>query len=815
MTRLKTEHSLIRMSAIKKELNTAQWEAVSYCDGPSLIIAGAGSGKTRVLTYKIAYLIEQGMEPWRILALTFTNKAAREMRDRIAKVVGFESAQHIWSGTFHSIFAKILRLESEIIGYPYDFTIYDQTDSRSLIKNIIREMGLDDKTYKPNIVSGRISEAKNALVLPGAYLNDRSVRERDQRDGIGKTGEIYRIYMQRCFAAGAMDFDDLLLNTFLLFQEHPELKSKYSERFSYILVDEYQDTNIAQHRIITQLTSPTSRICVVGDDAQSIYSFRGARIDNILGFQEQYPTARLYKLERNYRSTQNIVNAADSLIKHNSVQIPKKVYSEAEVGEPLKVIEAYSDKEESIKVAGVIRNLHNIHDVPYNEIAVLYRTNAQSRSFEETFRSAGMPYRIYGGLSFYQRKEVKDLLAYFRLICNPSDEEAFKRIVNYPARGIGATTLSKIQMAAVENGETLWNVAANLQKFQVSVSKSTQGKLLAFLSLIEKFRNDLHKKNGSSLATDILYSAGINADLLADSSAEGISKKENIEELLGAIKANEEETGGGKMAVVPLTDYISKVSLLTDADQKDDGAPRITLMTVHAAKGLEFDSVFVTGLENDLFPNSNARFYPKEMEEERRLFYVAITRAKRHCFLTYAKSRFRFGSMDFGEPSVFLREIDQRYIDKSPFAQTAATTPSNLPGKSLFEKRKSLWDNLPSGNPRGEKPHLLQPNASSYATNNDDKRFKKRIYTNGRILQQISSNVKSAEPPMPSSTPSAAVEYGSCILKAGDKVAHERFGTGTILSLEGNGNGAKAEIEFEKGVGIKKLLLKFAKLSKI
>ena len=803
------------MSAIKKELNTAQWDAVSYCEGPSLIIAGAGSGKTRVLTYKIAYLIEQGMEPWRILALTFTNKAAREMRDRIANVVGFESAQNIWNGTFHSIFARILRLESDVIGYPHDFTIYDQTDSRSLIKNIVKEMGLDDKTYKPNIVSGRISEAKNALVLPGAYLNDRNVRERDQRDGIGKTGEIYRTYMQRCFAAGAMDFDDLLLNTFLLFQEHPEVRGKYSERFSYILVDEYQDTNVAQHRIITQLTSPTSKICVVGDDAQSIYSFRGARIDNILGFQEQYPTAKLFKLERNYRSTQNIVNAADSLIKHNAVQIPKKVYSEAEVGEPLKIIEAYSDKEESIKVAGVIRNLHNVHDVPYNEIAILYRTNAQSRSFEETFRSAGMPYRIYGGLSFYQRKEVKDLLAYFRLICNPSDEEAFKRIVNYPARGIGATTMSKIQMAAVENGETLWNVAANPQKFQVSLSKSTQGKLLAFLALIEKFRNDLHRKNGSSLATDILYSAGINADLLADTSAEGISKKENIEELLGAIKANEDEARGSNAAIVPLTDYISKVSLLTDADQKDDGSPRITLMTVHAAKGLEFDAVFVTGLENDLFPNSNARFYPKEMEEERRLFYVAITRAKSRCYLTYAKSRFRFGNMEFGEPSIFLREINQKYLDKSPFAASVSTTPGRIPNKNAFSKStSSLWDNPPSGTTCQEERHQSKPRASSRETA-DDKRFKKRIYNNGRILQQIGSSSKANDSATPPEMLSSAVEYGSTTLKAGDKVAHERFGMGTVISVEGSGNGAKAQIDFEKGVGIKKLLLKFAKLRKI
>lgn len=790
------------MSAIQDKLNEAQWNAVSYCDGPSLIIAGAGSGKTRVLTYKIAYLIEQGMEPWRILALTFTNKAAREMKDRIASVVGDDAARYIWSGTFHSVFSRILRLECDTIEYPHDFTIYDQSDSRSLIKNIVREMGLDDKLYKPQVISGRISEAKNALMLPSQYIEDRTIRDRDQRDGVIKIGVIYQTYVQRCYAAGAMDFDDLLLNTFLLFQEHPEIKEKYSERFSYILVDEYQDTNIAQHRIITQLTTPGSKVCVVGDDAQSIYSFRGAQIGNILGFKEQYPTAKLFKLERNYRSTQNIVNAADSLIRHNTVQIPKKVYSKAEIGEPLKIIEAYSDKEESIKVAGVVRKLYNTHHVPLNDIAVLYRTNAQSRSFEETFRSAGIPYRIYGGISFYQRKEVKDLLAYFRLICNPSDEEAFKRIVNYPARGIGATTISKIQMAAIENNKSLWEVSANPLKYNVSINKATQNKLAAFLSLIEKFQKNLHTKNGSSLATDVLYEAGINADLLADTSAEGISKKENIEELLGAIKANEDETRKNSSdSIVPLTDYISKVSLLTDTDQKDDGTPRVTLMTIHAAKGLEFDAVFVTGLENDLFPNSNARYYPKEMEEERRLFYVAITRAKRYCYLTYAKSRFRFGTMDFGEPSIFLNEIDKKYVDFG-----SASCNVNQRSNSLFSERynKQKTSLQPPNN------KFFEPSKRRPSSTPDDIRFKKRIYSNGRVLQQLSPEESSQ-----STCPNNVKSTKNHSLNIGDKVEHERFGIGTVLTIEGSGSGEKAQIEFQKGVGIKKLLLKFAKLNKI
>lgn len=756
------------MTDIRQQLNEAQWEAVSYCDGPSLVIAGAGSGKTRVLTYKIAYLIKRGLPPWNILALTFTNKAAREMNSRIAEVVGTDATRWLWSGTFHSIFARMLRQEAGTIGFPHDFTIYDTADSRSLIKVIVKEMQLDDKLYKASTVAARISEAKNALVLPEAYCADPSVGKRDQMDGIPKVGKIYAAYCARCRVAAAMDFDDLLLYTFLLLRDHPEVRQKYMERFQYILVDEYQDTNVAQHRIINLLTTPESRVCVVGDDAQSIYAFRGARIDNILGFSEQYPTARLIKLERNYRSTQTIVGAANSIIRHNSEQIPKKVYSEAEVGEPIKVFSAYSDKDESARITGEIRRLHRRCSVGYDEIALLYRTNAQSRALEESLSEAGIPYRIYGGLSFYQRKEIKDVLAYFRLVCNLSDEEAFRRIVNYPARGIGETTVGKIQAAAVEHGIPMFRVAASPADYGLAFNRGILGKLARFVELIESFREQLPRTGGYELACRIVRENGMLAEFFADTSAENLSRQENIEELLNAIKASEQEAREAEgREVVPLTDYLSQVSLLTDADQSDDSTPKVTLMTVHAAKGLEFEAVFVTGLEQDLFPTSCAQFYPKEMEEERRLFYVAVTRAKRYCYLTYAKSRYRYGKMEFSSPSPFLREVDEHYLQMpDDFFGTAGSAGAPPATRPLFQA------------PR------LRPLATRPAAQN---------------ASPATAPTQRAIPPVTGAP-----------LTVGDRIEHERFGVGKVTALEGSGDSAKATVAFEN-VGTKKLLLKFAR----
>ena len=757
---------------LEQSLNPSQLEAVTYCDGPSLVIAGAGSGKTRVLTYKIAYLMKMGLAPWNILALTFTNKASREMNERIAAIVGTDLARGLWSGTFHSVFSRILRSEAGLLGYSSDFTIYDSSDSRSLIKSIVKEMGLDEKVYKPATIAGRISEAKNHLVLPDAYAADPSILKRDGVDNIAKTYDVYAKYWQRCRQSNAMDFDDLLLNTFLLFENFPEVKKKYSERFQYILVDEYQDTNMAQHRIVAQLTRPDSRICVVGDDAQSIYGFRGADIDNILRFTQQYPTAKLIKLEQNYRSTQTIVNAANSIIRHNHKQIAKKVYSNNEIGDPIQLLSAYSDKEESLKVAGEIRRLHRQMDIDYKDIALLYRTNSQSRAFEEAFRNANIPYRIYGGLSFYQRKEIKDIIAYFRLINNLNDEEAFKRILNYPARGIGATTQSKLQLAAGEYGVSIWKVLEQPEAFNLNLNKGTLTKLKGFKDLILEFKEKLMNTEGYALAAEIIRKSGIGAEIHADRSPENLSRQENVEELLNAIKAYETETleETGK-EVVPLTEYLSQVSLLTDSDQKDDDTPKVTLMTIHAAKGLEFDAVFVTGMEDELFPNANARYFPKEMEEERRLFYVAVTRAKQYCYLSYAKSRFKFGKVEFCEPSPFLDEIDQQYLVRDdeglrrPFANhTAASTRPATPVHSVSTQPTR---------------HFVP--------------VKKTIFSPGN---------------------SAAGKIVAQGLHAGQKIQHERFGIGTILAIEGNGDNTKACVEFENA-GKKNLLLKFAKFKTI
>lgn len=800
----------------QSELNESQWGAVRECEHPLLVIAGAGSGKTRVLTYKIAYLLERGYAPWEVLALTFTNKAAKEMNERISSIVGVGKSRGLWSGTFHSIFARILRAESQFIGFESNFTIYDSSDARSLIKSIIKELKLDDKTYKPSKVQGRISDAKNRLMLPQVYAADTHMTSRDARDNMPDVHRIYTEYFKRCRTSRAMDFDDLLLYTFLLFDKAEEVRKKYAQRFRYILVDEYQDTNYAQHAIVNLLTKDNHHICVVGDDAQSIYSFRGANIDNILQFNRQYPEAITLKLERNYRSTQNIVDAANSIIRHNKEQIEKTVFSENEKGDKILLMPSSSDKEEASKVIGHISRLHRSEDVALSEIAILYRTNAQSRSFEDALRERNIPYRIYGGLSFYQRKEIKDIIAYFRLVTNLNDEEAFKRIVNYPARGIGNTTLQKIFTASREHNVSLWAVAEQPTQYGVALNKGTQSKLESFCNLITDFRSRVTNMGAFDFATELLQYSGIKDDLQKEDGPEGQSKRENVEELLGAIRSFErettEETGrkttGRKTTVI--SKYLQQSALQTDADKQDDDTPKVTLMTIHSAKGLEFDAVFVTGLEDGLFPGSQARFFPREMEEERRLFYVAVTRAKRFCFLSYAQSRVRYRQFEISDPSPFIAEINQKFIQEEqvsfahnnsiPSALREALmdddweTPSVLPstriaGSAIYTKpTKRQTQDVASGKPlKASATHVSRYSASS----SDYASTLKPI----RKAQSKSSN--------------AAQKAAINALSVGSNIEHERFGKGTIVSIEGSGENAKAEVDFQ-AVGRKKLLLKFA-----
>ena len=795
----------------QSELNESQWGAVRECEHPLLVIAGAGSGKTRVLTYKIAYLLERGYAPWEVLALTFTNKAAKEMNERISSIVGVGKSRGLWSGTFHSIFARILRAESQFIGFESNFTIYDSSDARSLIKSIIKELKLDDKTYKPSKVQGRISDAKNRLMLPQVYAADTHMTSRDARDNMPDVHRIYTEYFKRCRTSRAMDFDDLLLYTFLLFDKAEEVRKKYAQRFRYILVDEYQDTNYAQHAIVNLLTKDNHHICVVGDDAQSIYSFRGANIDNILQFNRQYPEAITLKLERNYRSTQNIVDAANSIIRHNKEQIEKTVFSENEKGEKILLMPSSSDKEEASKVIGHISRLHRSEDVALSEIAILYRTNAQSRSFEDALREKNIPYRIYGGLSFYQRKEIKDIIAYFRLVTNLNDEEAFKRIVNYPARGIGNTTLQKIFTASREHNVSLWAVAEHPTQYGVALNKGTLSKLESFCNLITDFRSRVTNMGAFDFATELLQYSGIKEDLQKEDGPEGQSKRENVEELLGAIRSFERETTEetGRETIV-LSEFLQQSALQTDADEQDDDTPKVTLMTIHSAKGLEFEAVFVTGLEDGLFPGSQARFFPREMEEERRLFYVAVTRAKRFCFLSYAQSRFRYGQFEISDPSPFIAEINQKFIQEEqvgfahnnsiPSALREALmdddweTPSVLPstriaGSAIYTKpTKRQMQDVASGKPlKASATHVSRSSASS----SDYASTLKPI----RKAQSKSSN--------------AAQKAAINALSVGSNIEHERFGKGTIVSIEGSGENAKAEVDFQ-AVGRKKLLLKFA-----
>lgn len=833
------------------DLNGSQRKAVEYIDGPSLVIAGAGSGKTRVLTYKIAYLLQQGVKPWSIMALTFTNKAAREMKERIGKLVGQELAQHLYMGTFHSIFSRILRAEAQHIGFTNNFTIYDESDSRSLIKTIVKEMGLDEKVYKPASVHSRISMAKNNLMSAENYARDKELYQADQRAKMPRVGDIFITYVQRCQQANAMDFDDLLTLTFKLFQEHEDIRKKYADRFDFLLVDEYQDTNHAQMRIVMQLCKEKERVCAVGDDSQSIYSFRGANIDNILSFQSRFKEARLFKLEQNYRSTQSIVEAANSLIKHNSNQIPKNVYSKNDKGESLIYKPAYSDKEEALIVCREIKRIKRQDDCQYSDFAILYRTNAQSRSFEEEFRKQGIPYRIYGGLSFFQRKEIKDVIAYFRLVANPDDEEAFKRIINYPARGIGNTTLAKIATCALDNHVSFWQVISSPEHYGLGVNKGTLAKLESFRLMISGFVEKSASMNAFDLGDTIVKESGISADIYKSGSRdpEDLARQENLEELLGGMQSFVEECREeGREQEAYLTDYLQGVALLTDLDSKgDDDEPRVSLMTVHASKGLEFPTVFVVGLEENIFPSAIVSTL-RELEEERRLLYVAITRAEKHCVLTSAKNRFRYGKMEFGNPSRFIKEID------SAFIQEDSEMPHDDNGFGSSGYGRGGYGNGGYGGRMPWDNHSIssqfKPDRKDYSDGEDDFRTNGRggyrtsgrddfrssgrddFRTSGRSVSGLDSRFKSvrgleaarrimdsSSSSLGSSSSSSGSAFGSSTSSAGSgrlvegaKIEHQRFGVGTVLKLEGSGENAKATVQFVNS-GTKQLLLKFAKFT--
>ena len=801
---------------ILSQLNDSQRVAVEYCDGASLVIAGAGSGKTRVLTYKIAWLLEQGMKPWQILALTFTNKAAREMKDRIGRLVGEEQARYLQMGTFHSVFARILRAEADKLGYNANFTIYDQTDARSLVKSIIKEMGLDDKVYKPSSVADRISLAKNHLLLPQAYQQSAWAAD-DASQKRPQVANIYIRYAERCRQANAMDFDDLLVQTWVLFQNHEDVRQKYVDKFHFVLVDEYQDTNYAQQSIVYQLTKERQKVCVVGDDAQSIYSFRGANIDNILNFQSQYNDAKLFKLEQNYRSTQLIVQAANSLIRRNERQIPKNVFSENEHGERLKLKPAYSDREEAMIVTQDIKRIKRHDNCNWSDFAILYRTNSQSRSFEEQMRKDGIPYRIYGGLSFYQRKEIKDVIAYFRLIANPNDEEAFKRIINYPARGIGDTTVGKIILTAQRYGVSLWQVIKEPVLFPMDVSKGTMTKIQNFRELIEGWIARLQTEDAYTLGHDIIMSSGISKDIYSGRNPEDISRQENLEEFLSGmqdfVESRREEDMGDE---VYLPDFLQEVALLTDLDSDDgDSNDKVVLMTIHSAKGLEFPTVFVVGLEENIFPSPMCTNSMRELEEERRLLYVAITRAEKHCILTCAQNRFRYGRMEYDTPSRFIRDIDPELLEvqgeagggDTPFGSASRQAYNRYDGgaygtgktggysrSSRYESEGPEWMQNPrpvaSQFKADPKPRAVAPRQPEKPVNPFGANFK-RVYN--------------AVAPRPMASDPSASD-----LSEGARIEHQRFGVGTVVRIEGTGENTKATVEF-RNAGTKQLLLKFAK----
>ena len=749
------------------QLNDNQREAVVYNEGPSLVIAGAGSGKTRVLTYKIAYLLESGIAPQNILALTFTNKAAREMKERVAKITDSQITHRLWMGTFHAIFSRILHIESEYIGYPSNFTIYDAADTKSLLRSIIKEMHLDDKVYRLGMIQNRISNAKNALVTCTAYEQSMELKQYDINSRVPLISEIYKCYQNRCRKAGAMDFDDMLLQTHILFRNHPEILDKYRNIFRYVLVDEYQDTNYVQHQIVRMLCEQHRHICVVGDDAQSIYSFRGANIDNILQFKNQYPGCQVFKLERNYRSTQNIVNAANSLIHKNREQIFKNVYSEKDEGNRIRVSASYSDYEEGYAVVNMIGDMRMRKKYAYSDFAILYRTNAQSRILEEAFRKKGIPYKIYGGLSFYQRKEVKDVISYLRLIINPHDEEALKRIINYPSRGIGDTTVGKLVNAATEHNVSMWTILCAPADYALPINNATARKLTDFRNMIERFIHESEYLSAEKITEMVVKESGISNTIFQDNSVEGISKQENLQELLKGIVEFCELRREEGVERVSLSDFLSEVSLLTDLDNDtEESSDKVSMMTVHAAKGLEFRNVFVVGVEEELFPSSLSKDSPRAVEEERRLFYVAITRAEENCVLTYAKSRFRNGQSTMCVPSRFLNDIDSQFLD------------------------------LPSDMSSQAREHLMRPSFSS------------PLIRQPQRLSRIETH--SASPMAKSNVSVSNTDIAG--LHIGTKVRHARFGDGEVIALDGNDGNAKATVVFTN-FGQKQLLLKFAKLT--
>ena len=829
-----------------KDLNEAQRAAVEYIDGPSLVIAGAGSGKTRVLTYKIAYLLSQGMKPWSIMALTFTNKAAREMKERIGKLVGNDLAQHLYMGTFHSIFSRILRAEAEHIGFNNNFTIYDESDSRSLIKAIVKEMGLDDKKYKPAAVHAKISMAKNNLMSAAAYESDAAIFEQNKRAQMPEVGKIFVAYVQRCKQANAMDFDDLLTLTYQLFREHEDIRHKYAARFDYVLVDEYQDTNHVQMSIVMQLCQEKQRVCAVGDDSQSIYSFRGANIDNILNYQRQFQGTRLFKLEQNYRSTQTIVEAANSLIKHNRNQIPKDVFSENAKGEKIQYKPAYSDKEEAAIVAKDVKRIRREDGCQYSDFAILYRTNAQSRSFEEEFRKQGIPYRIYGGLSFYQRKEIKDIIAYFRLVANPDDEEAIKRIINYPARGIGATTVLKIADCAHQNQVSFWEVIGAPERYGLAVNKGTMNKLETFRLLISSFIERAQTTDVYELGDAIIKESGISQDIMSGKDADDLARQENLEEFLSGMSAFvEERREEGRFDELFLQDYLQDVALLTDADSDGDkDEPRVSLMTVHAAKGLEFPTVFVVGLEENIFPSPLSAASLRELEEERRLLYVAITRAEKHCILTNAKNRWRYGKMEFDNPSRFIDEIDGKLIDcQDEAGGSLFGSMSDQPEWARAQRPRRPWEDAEqprySSRYQNSKPVASQfvadPKPSLFDDEPETSRTSGRSSVSGRsslsegnfksvralnaakrYMETHSSHPASrgtgSSAASVSSFTASSAGSSSCGLQEGMKIEHQRFGRGTVLKIEGTGENTKATVEFVHS-GTKQLLLKYAKFT--
>ena len=809
---------------LSEDLNESQRKAVEYIDGPSLVIAGAGSGKTRVLTYKIAFLLEKGLEPWNILALTFTNKAANEMKERIGQLVGIDKARYLNMGTFHSIFSRILRAEATLLNYTSSFTIYDESDSRSLIKTITKEMGLDDKLYKPATVHSRISMAKNHLVSAENYACDNDLMEYDKTSRIPSTYKIYNAYNQRCKKANAMDFDDLLALTYQLFDEHPDVCKKYAERFQYVLVDEYQDTNYVQQSIVLQLTKENQRVCVVGDDYQSIYGFRGANIDNILDFKQIYNDPKLFKLEENYRSTQNIVNAANSLMKHNERQIPKDVFSNNSEGNKIVYKATYSDKEEACIVCKDIKE-QKIKDEKsdFSSFAILYRTNSQSRSFEDEMLKENIPYRVYGGLSFYQRKEIKDIISYFRLIVNTDDEEAFKRILNYPTRGIGNTTLQKISDCAVNSETSFWHVVSNPDSCKLNVNKGTLAKINNFVGMINTFREQIYSVDAFKMGQDIIIQSGIQKDIFSSSDPEDVSRQENVQELLASLQGfvvDKKEQGDEN---VSLSDYLQEVSLQTDLDSDDDKNEdnKVTLMTIHSSKGLEYPYVFVVGMDENIFPSQRSMDNIRNMEEERRLLYVAITRAKKYCELTSAQNRYRYGKSEFFAPSRFLKDIDSKYISKEDGLLSSSKKDFGIRQWGSYDdnivsnKYTDSYDNGTGRTNIGSKNQNSRPVATQFMADVKSKatlshgNYKKLSsvevpVAHVRPLSRLSpSSINSVEKP----NPSASLPNG---LKEGSVIVHQRFGIGIVTKIEGTGENTKATVKF-KNAQTKQLLLKFAK----